>query len=48
MSYSIQTTGMSGSFAIRYEYQTPEHHYFGYTDTLEEAEAILREAGVYE
>jgi hypothetical protein len=48
MSYSIESTGMSGSFAIRYEYQTPEHHYFGYADTLEEAEAILRAAGVYE
>jgi hypothetical protein len=48
MSYSIQTTGMSGSFAIRYEYETEAHHYFGYADTLEEAEAILKEAGVYE
>jgi hypothetical protein len=41
--HSIEATGMSGGFAYRYQYQTPEHHYFGYTDTLEEAEAILKE-----
>jgi len=44
--FSIQSTGMSGGFAYRYEYQTAAHHYFGYTDTLEEAKTILREAGV--
>ena len=44
--HSIEATGMSGGFAYRYEYQTAAHHYFGYTDTLEEAQSILREAGV--
>lgn len=45
MIHSIQATGMTGGFAYRYEYQTQAHHYFGYTDTLEEAQTILREAG---
>jgi hypothetical protein len=43
-----QLQELSGGFAYRYQYQTAAHHYFGYTDTLEEAQAILREAGVYE
>jgi hypothetical protein len=37
---------MTGGFAYRYQYQTGANHFFGYTDTLEEAQAILREAGV--
>jgi len=41
--HSIEATGMSGGFAYRYQYQTAENHYFGYTDTLQEAEAILAE-----
>ena len=41
--HSIEATGMSGGFAYRYQYQTATNHYFGYTDTLEEAEAILTE-----
>jgi hypothetical protein len=46
MLHSIEATGMSGGFAYRYQYQTGVNHYFGYADTLEEAQAILREAGV--
>lgn len=46
MVHSIEATGMQGGFAYRYQYQTDANHYFGYTDTLEEAQAILREAGV--
>ena len=46
MIHSIQATGLTGGFAYRYEYQTQSHHYFGYTDTLEQAQAILREVGV--
>jgi hypothetical protein len=45
MIHSIQATGLTGGFAYRYEYQTKAHHYFGYTDTLEQAQEILREAG---
>jgi hypothetical protein len=41
--HSIEATGMSGGFAYRYQYQTGTNHYFGYTDTLEEAETILKE-----
>jgi hypothetical protein len=41
--HSIEATGMSGGFAYRYQYQTAANHYFGYTDTLEEAEAIIKE-----
>ena len=46
MVHSIEATGMTGGFAYRYQYQTGANHFFGYTDTLEEAQAILREAGV--
>ena len=44
--FAIETTGMSGAFAYRYQYQTQAHHYFGYTEILEEAKTILKEAGV--
>jgi hypothetical protein len=43
--HSIEATGMSGGFAYRYQYQTKTNHYFGYTDTLEEAQETLRELG---
>lgn len=46
MTHSIQATGLTGGFAYRYEYQTATNHYFGYCDTLAEAQQILREAGV--
>lgn len=46
MVHSIEATGMTGGFAYRYQYQIGANHFFGYTDTLEEAQAILREAGV--
>jgi hypothetical protein len=45
MIHSIEATGMSGAFAYRYQYQTQAHHYFGYCETLEEAQATLREFG---
>jgi hypothetical protein len=45
MTIKIEATGMTGGFAYRYEYQTQAHHYFGYTDTLDEAKAILKEVG---
>jgi len=44
--HSIEATGMREGFTYRYQYQTSTGHYFGYTDTIEEAKAILREAGV--
>ena len=46
MTHSIEATGLTGGFAYRYQYQTGANHFFGYADTLEEAQAILREAGV--
>jgi hypothetical protein len=46
MIHSIQATGLTGGFAYRYEYQTETNHYFGYCDTLAEAQAILKEFGV--
>jgi hypothetical protein len=46
MVHSIEATGQTGGFAYRYQYQTGTNHYFGYTATLEEAQTILREAGV--
>jgi hypothetical protein len=45
MIHSIEATGMTGAFAYRYQYQTQAHHYFGYCETLEEAQATLREFG---
>ena len=45
MLHAIIATGLTGGFAYRYEYQTGANHYFGYADTIEEANAILREAG---
>ena len=47
MTYQIETTGMDGAFAYRYQYSIDNSHgYFGYAETLEEAEEILRNAGV--
>ena len=46
MTHAITATGLTGGFAYRYEYQTATNHYFGYTDTLQEAQNILREAGI--
>jgi len=47
MTYEINPTGLKGSFAYRYEYQTATNHYFGYCETIAEGLSILREAGVY-
>jgi hypothetical protein len=46
MTHEIKATGLTGGFAYRYEYQTATNHYFGYTDSLAEAQAILKEFGV--
>ena len=46
MSYTIEATGQDGWLAYRYQYRVEASDYFGYTETREEAESILREAGV--
>jgi hypothetical protein len=46
MSYEIQSTGLSGWMAIRYQYNIGTIDRFGYAETLEEAKSILQKAGI--
>ena len=43
MEYTIEATGIEGSFAYRYQYKVGAHDYFGYAESEGEALAIIRE-----
>jgi hypothetical protein len=45
MNYTIEATGQEGWLAYRYQYKTETNEYFGYTETQEEALAIIQKAG---
>jgi hypothetical protein len=45
MSYTIEATGLDGWMSYRYQYQIGSFDYFGYAESEEEAEEIIKKAG---
>jgi hypothetical protein len=45
MTYTIEATGLDGWMSYRYQYKTASNEYFGYAETREEAEEIIKKAG---
>ena len=45
MTYTIEATGLDGWMAYRYQYKAGAIDRFGYAETREEAEEIIKKAG---
>ncbi len=45
MTYTIEETGLEGWMAYRYQYKAGAIDRFGYAETREEAEEIVKKAG---